>query len=268
MGFLYRVRTRAGRRGREPYLLYGFRNKRLRALSEILYGIFLVLLVVLPLAWIAVQGLGALSEVALWGQALWVSVKLCFCTGVLTVLIALPLAYVGRHSEPLRRGLGWVCTVPLAVSSLLILLGWRLGFPSWGQGPFSLFLGVVVVQSLVALPIVYRPLEAGFSRIPDEWYRLSASLGGGAIKTFAWVELPALRGTLASAFFLASAISIGEAGAVLLFPSEQTMNLTYRVYQQMSRYRFEEAYATATVLLLLTGVLAGATAFFQKEEAA
>lgn len=253
---------------REVFSPYRFRRRGVQRTVEVAYGLLLVVLVVLPLGWIVRQGAGALSEVSLWSGALWVTLKLCVFTGALSVVIALPAAYCGRRSEATRRWAGWGCTLPLAVSSLLILLGWRLAFPDWGQGGVSLFVGVAVVQSLVALPIVYRPLETGFGRIPEEWYRLSAALGAGPWKTFVWVELPALRSALASAFFLGAAVSIGEAAAVLLFPSETTANLTYLIYQQMSRYRFEEAYASATVLLALTSALAAATGFFHKEASA
>ncbi len=264
MGFWFRPRPRLAD-SRDAFSAYRFRSRISRYFAETAFGVLLAVLVLLPLGWIVAQGLGAVSDVSIWAGALWVSVKLCFFSGALSVGVALPAAYGARRSETIRRWAGWVFTLPLAVSSLLILLGWRLAFPAWGQGNLSLFLGVAVVQTLVALPVVYRPLEDGFSRIPDEWYRLSASLGAGPWQRFFWVEWPALRGALASGFFLGAAISIGEAGAVLLFPSEATSNLTHLIYQQMSRYRFEEAYASATVLLALTALLAGATGFFQRE---
>ena len=49
---------------------------------------------------------------------------------------------------------------------------------------------IVVVQSVAALPLVFRPLHDGFLRVPVPLYLAARSLGAGPWRTFWQLELP------------------------------------------------------------------------------
>ncbi|MBY0369186.1 ABC transporter permease subunit, partial [bacterium] len=209
-----------------------------------------------PLLLFGVRGFSGLSDAFWWGP-LGASLALAMSVGALATALAFALCYGARGWGPwAKRTIAWLATVPLGVSSILLLLGWRLAFPEWLYSDSGRWLGVVLAQSLLAVPLAIRPLHQGFERLPEVWYRVSRNLGATPWQVLRWVEWPALRPAVGLAFLLGAALSLGETGSTLLFPAQSTQNLTYVIYHSMARYRFEQAYAGALVLLGLTAVLA------------
>jgi thiamine transport system permease protein len=249
--------------------IYRFRRIGLQRGAESVYGLALVLLVGLPLLWVLGKGAGQWFRVDELPRALGVSLRLAVSAAVLSTVLAFVLEY-GAHQGRLvvvRALVSLACTLPLAVSSLLVLLGWRLAYPGWLESSAGVWWAVAWVQALVALPVVYRPLKEAFSRVPPEWEKMARTLGASRWQHFAWVLWPALRRGVLLALLLGALVALGEAGAVLLFQDESTMNLTYLIYQNMGRYRFDQAYGLAAALMVLAASICLVVAYLEREPA-
>jgi thiamine transport system permease protein len=226
-----------------------------RYCAFISYNVLLAFFVLLPFGYLFTRGVGALTRD--WQSLLAplvVSLKLALGCAILATSVGLCGAYGMRQG--VRGWLGKVAgsyfTLPLALSSILVLLAWRLSYPGW---LFSPLLCVVIAQSVFALALVIRPLKEGFSRVSPEIEKVASSLGAGKWAQFCWVLAPLLRGQIFLALALGASFSLGEAGSVLLFPDSATKNLTATLYDAMSRYRFEEAFGLGSVLLSLVVLL-------------
>lgn len=247
--------------------IYRFRQLGWQRAAEAGYGLGLSVLVGLPLLWVFVQGVPQWGQLSGFGLALGVSLRLALTAAVLSTVLAFAVEYGAYLSgrAAVRAWASLACTLPLSVSSLLILLGWRLAYPGWLESDYGVWWAVALVQALVALPVVHRPVKEAFGRVPLEWEKLARSLGANPSQHLRWVLWPALRGGVLLAMLLGVLVALGEAGAVLLFQDESTMNLTYLIYQSMGRYRFTEAYGLASVLLVLAGALCLVVARLERE---
>ena len=86
----------------------------------------------------------------------------------------------------------------------------------------------------------------------------AATLGAGAIRTFATVTLPTMRWALAYGLLLTLARVIGEYGAVLIVSGNvafQTQTLTLNIGENFENYNPTQGF-TGAALLALTSIVA------------
>ncbi len=219
------------------------------------YSALIVFFVLLPLGYLLARGFtGLATHWRSFLAPLSVSVKLALGCATLSTSLGLCAAFGMRGGY--SRALGSIAAsyffLPLALSSILVLLAWRLSYPSSLGSPF---LCVVIAQSVFALALNIRPLREGFARIHPEAEKVASSLGAGKWGLFFWVQAPLLRGPLFLAMVLGASFSLGEAGSVLIFADASTKNLTATLYDAMSRYRFDEAFGLGSMLLSLVVLL-------------
>ncbi|MFD3665220.1 ABC transporter permease [Streptomyces sp. NPDC058659] len=158
--------------------------------------------------------------------SLLLSLGLAAATVALVLLVTVPAAVAARLSAPrLRSVLEVVCTLPLVVPPVALTAG--LGTVlRWGPEKLSttpLYQTFVAVQNpdfplvlvlayaVMALPFVYRALDAGLRSV-DVRTLVEAARDCGASWPRALVSavLPNLRGTLLNASFLTLALVLGE----------------------------------------------------------
>ncbi|MEU2430218.1 ABC transporter permease subunit [Streptomyces sp. NPDC007861] len=158
--------------------------------------------------------------------SLLLSLALAAATVALVLLISIPAAVAARLAVPgLRPVLEVVCTLPLVVPPVALTAG--LGTVlRWGPEKLSttpLYQTFVAVQNpdfpfvlvlayaVMALPFVYRALDAGL-RAVDVRTLVEAARDCGASWPRALVSavLPNLRGALLNASFLTLALVLGE----------------------------------------------------------
>ncbi len=248
------------------YFLY---RSRWQGSISLFYFCALFFLVGLPLLWICYKGMFAILPLHQWFADVGRSLFQAVSAGALATAVALSWELAGRLTgfTPIRSLGSLMCTLPVALSSLLVLLGWRILYLDWFSDGDAYWFAIVVVQAVVALPVVARCVREGFGRLSEQQRRAASSLGASWWMQVWWVDLPSVRSDLVMACLLGVVIALGEAGAVLLFNSDTTANLTFRVYQNMSHYRFEQAYGAALALLITTAMVLGATSFFEKKGA-
>ena len=250
------ARNEPGTRPAIFFPLYLTRKPWLDRALRLMYGTCLLCLVWGPLA--ALVGKGIAGGRAAWtgvAHPALMSLETAAAAAFFSSIIAFCAAYLERHAGPkwLRRLPPFLCSLPIAISSILLSLAWMRAFPDLYWTLRGNLLAVAFLQSLIILPLVYRPLREGLARIPREAESVAASLGLGQWQRLWAVELPWIRRALALGGLYGFALSLGEIGIVLLLLSEGISTLPLFIYLRMGQYRFDEAYAAGLLLLILSG---------------
>ncbi len=178
-------------------------------------------------------------------------------TGLL-VAVAVTRRSRSRAERHTRRLLDGLFMLPLGVSAVTLGFGFLI---TLDQPPLDLRdspLLVPVAQALVALPLVVRTLVPVLAGVDDRQRQAAASLGAGALRTLATVDLPVLwRPVLAAAGF-AFAVSLGEFGATSFLAREDfpTMPLViFRLLGHPGELNYGMALAASVVLAATTAVV-------------
>lgn len=244
-----------------------------------------ILLITLPL-------LGLLSRVP-WPRigevltsqaardALWLSLRTCFASMLLCIVLGLPLAVILGRMEGRLLGVVRVLTaLPIAMPPVVAGLALLAAFGRRGLlGPtleaFGITIGfttvaVILAQTFVAMPYFVISVEGALRSIDGEYERISASLGADPSTTLRRITLPLLAPGIAAGATLALARALGEFGATLAFAGSlqgTTRTMPLEIYLQREAEP-DIAYALAFVLLVIGGLLVGLAQWVQHRWAA
>ena len=222
---------------------------------------FTLLLVVLPLAAVAVAGFNAQAPEVLQRADLWRAVGQSLVIALSAGLLALLLGsavLVSSRSLRYRLGRAGVAgRLELAASLILVVPPFVLA-----TGLFVLLrpvadvfaLGmplVILVNALMALPFVVRFLGGPMMEEAQRHDRLCQSLGIAGWRRLRLVAWPWLRRPVALAFAVAATLSLGDLGVVALFGSQDFATLPLLLYRAMGGFRMGEAAVIAALLSLL-----------------
>jgi thiamine transport system permease protein len=210
----------------------------------------------LPVLAIVAAGLrsnleGLLANPTFW-QALRTSVTLALSAGLLataaTYLWARAAASASTSAcHPLARLFRlpefMLLVPPLALGSGWFLILHRLGMAD-GAGPVL----VVLVNMCMALPFAARVITPELTTHLRRTGQLAASLGVSGLSRFRLIDWPVMRGPLLTAFAFASALSLGDLGAVALFGSDGFITLPAMLYASLGSYRSTDAAGLALIL--------------------
>jgi len=191
---------------------------------------------------------------------------------VSTIIIAVPIGvstaiYLTEYGENGRI----ILVVRFAVELLA-------GIPSIIYGLFGMVLFVTILNfnwsilsgtltlSIMILPVIIRTTEEALISVPKEYREGSLSLGVSKIRTIIKVVIPSAKAGILTGIILAMGRVSGETAAVYLTVGmvpriakgflESGRTLSVHMYLLAKEgISFEEAYATATVLLLITLML-------------
>ncbi|WP_281858144.1 ABC transporter permease subunit, partial [Litoreibacter halocynthiae] len=208
------------------------------------------LFLITPLAMIVAKGLLGLPDLSLsilgaaW-RSVWVSVSSAALTVVLALALALLSLRWGRGFEAV--GYLSVAASPLVIGTGLFILTYR-----WID-PVLLALPVtIVVNAAMSLPFTLRALSPALRQVEADYGRLATSLGLSGWARLRIVALPRLRRPLGFGAGLAAALSMGDLGVITLFADPGHATLPLALYNLMTAYRMEQAFAAALVLLVLS----------------
>ncbi len=239
---------------------------------------------------ILINGIPHLSAAFLFGTEPPSLVPAFITTGYMilfTLIIALPLGigaaiYFVEYAKPgskfvkvLRTFTDTLAGVPSIVFGLFGYLFFRPMF-----GHYSVLAGAFTMV-LVVLPTIIRSTEESLIAVPMTWREASYGLGAGKVRTIFRVVLPSAFPGIATASVLAigrivseSAALVYTAGMVLVGtstvagavnPVNPGSTLTVFMYSFFAEgLGFEEAYATAVVLLVITFLLNLIVFFIEK----
>ncbi len=144
-------------------------------------------------------------------------------------------------SEPLQY-------VPLVISS--IIMAFALSVSYGILTPAGLVWAIIIIaQSAVAVPVVLRVIDSGFSSIHESYTEAALTLGGNP---FFEVEMPMARSTFASALMFGFAISLGEFSATNFLATANYIPLTVEMYLLRGVRLIGASFAAASLLLLIS----------------
>ena len=210
-----------------------------------------------PLATIAVSGAASIATLfeANVARALVTSLFIGIPAGLLSVVLALGL---GTLSRTLRLQSGKRRAADLVDLSALLILVISPITLSAGLfvvlrsivNPFSVAIPVIIlVNSLMALPFVYRHIEPPLLLSAERFGRLSDSLGVTGSTRFRLMDWPLLKSPLIVGLTMAIALSLGDLGVAAFFGTGDLVTLPVLLLERLGAYRLSEA---ASVSLLLT----------------
>lgn len=153
----------------------------------------------------------ALSETGFWSGVI-TTIELAILTSVLSLALLLPtLIWLHLRSPRLLAIAEGLSLIPFVVPAVALVSGANLFFravaPSFLVSVYSL----VPFYVVLALPLVFRALDAGIRAIDVKTLMdAAASLGAGGFRSIVQIVQPNLRSAILSATLLSSAFVIGE----------------------------------------------------------
>lgn len=232
--------------------IYVFRSKAGRAGLLMLTAVVCFFLFLGPMARFLYAGISALIQAreTINVRAVVSSLGLAVGVGGLAAGYAFWLVRADRARS--SRRLALFASLPLAVSPLLLLFSLSVAYPSSINQWRGTLLPILAVQALAALPLVIRPLQAGFTAISFPLYASARSLGATGSQVLRRLEWPLTLPFLALGALYGAAFSLGEVGSVILFLGDGVETLPLEIFRSLGRYRMQEAEALGAVLLFLT----------------
>ncbi|WP_038055727.1 ABC transporter permease [Thermus amyloliquefaciens] len=230
-------------------------------LAGLLVLLFLGLALFYPLGRILALGVGegfarALANPYYWGRYLW-SLEYGLLSALLTLSLALPLAFLFRRRFPLREAflalstLPFVLPTPVVALGFLALLGPRgfLGVDLYGTKALLLLAAVFYNLGLalrILLPVAVHLAEP---------MRAARVLGATPFRALLRVGLPLLLPALGSAGLLVFLYTFSAFGVPLLLGGPRYATLEVEVYTLLAyRLAFPEASALMLLEILTLGL--------------
>lgn len=172
-------------------------------------------------------------------------------TVILSLLLGFPAAFALAKPTRLEKILDPLIMLPLGSSTVMLGLGFIVGYGRWLTSPLL----VPFAHTLVALPFVIRTLQPAIASIPQRLRDAAATLGASPLDVWKTIDLPILRRAALAAATFAFTISLGEFGATLLIarPEYPTIPVAIeRFLSQPGGLNYGQAMAMASLLMLLT----------------
>ena len=212
-------------------------------------------------------------------QAIWLSLRLAFCTTAVLLLLGVPLAYWLAFSP--RR---WRFLVEAAVALPLVLPPTVLGFYvllaigprspvgalyahlTGGMLPFS-FQGLLVASALYSLPFSVQPVASAFQAVDCKLVEASWCLGVSRFATFRRVIVPLARPGIATGAILSFAHTMGEFGVVLMVGGNiagVTRTVSISIYDQVQGLNYGAAAETSLFLVAVSFAVLALTYALQR----
>ena len=197
-------------------------------------------------------------------QAIWLTIRLCFFTTVILLIIATPLAWwLSSGRSRWRVAVQAIVALPLVLPPtvlgfyLLMALGPR-GFIGGSLESVGLthlafsFEGILIASVLYSMPFAVQPLLESFHSLGRRPIEVSASLGANAIDRFFTVILPLCKGGFIVAATLSFAHTVGEFGVILMLGGSipgETKVLSVLIYDYTESMNYQAAHQLSFLLL-------------------
>lgn len=203
--------------------------------------------------------------------ALGLSAATATLSTIIVMLLALPTAYaLTRTSMPFKALSGAVIELTLSLPYILLGLSLLIMFSSpvgkWlkEHGIKVVFspAGIVMAHILVNLPYAVRLIRTAFDASDQRLEFIARTLGASPFRCFLTILLPICRRNLMSTCILTWSRALGEFGATLMLVGItrfKTETLPGSIYLSISTGDNEAAMATATLMLLISGIVLSAS---------
>jgi thiamine transport system permease protein len=194
-------------------------------------------------------------------RAVATSLQIAVAATVIAVTLGLALATAVTRRRRSRLGrVGEVAVLlPLGVSAVTVGFGFLIVFDTPPLDLRTSWWIVPIAHALIALPFVVRTAVPLLRDIDPHQREAAAMLGASPRRVWQEVDLRVITRAAAVAAGFAFAISLGEFGATLFIVRPETTTVPIAIYRYLARpgaTNLARAYVLATILMLLTGVVA------------
>ena len=201
-------------------------------------------------------------------DALWLSLRTCLASTVLSVILGVPLAVLlsrlsGRRAAIVRTVSVLPMVLPPVVAGLVLLitLGRRglIGqyLSVWGIDIGFTTSAVVIAQTFVSMPYLVVTVEGALRSTDHDLEVVAATLGAAPSAVLRRVTLPLVLPAVAGGTTVAFARALGEFGATLTFAGSlqgTTRTLPLQIYLQRETDT-NQALALSVVLIAVASAL-------------
>lgn len=149
--------------------------------------------------------------------------------------------------------LGFAYLAPISVSTVLVGLGYLVGFSSFR----SSWLVIPLAETVLALPLVVRLVAGALNSIDVAQLEQAQVDGSTRFQLFRFVELPQISSSLKAALGFAAIIALGDFGAsaFLSYGDQDTLPiLLFRLFGKPGADNYSQAIALTALFMLLTVV--------------
>ncbi len=231
-------------KGKPMGLLWGQRKFR-----HLLWLILFFLFTIPPFIALIVNGFKGIFFDYTVLEALKNSLIISTMSASISILMALLMirfiAYSSRYKTVGELSVYLIFLVP----PMVLTTGLYLAF--WDLLDFEFWIPVIVafVNALMALPFVVKMIKAPLLDIIKKYDYLCDELSILKVNKWKQITWPLLKAALLNGFGLAFVLSIGDMGVIALIGSTEWPTLPWAVYQQLGRYRIEEAAFLSIILI-------------------
>jgi thiamine transport system permease protein len=233
-----------------------------RAARAVAYGVplaFLAFFFAFPLATIVERGLSTEASRTTWDvlsdpvtrDVLWFTIWQALASTALTVLVALPAAYVlGRYAFPGRSVVRAIVTVPFVLPTVVVALALLAILPHGLERGWA---AILIAHAFFNVAVVVRVVGTYWARLDPRIVEAAATLGATPWRRFRAVTLPLLAPALTAAAAIVFLFSFTSFGIVLILGGPGYATLEAEIYNQAVRI-FDLRAAAVLSLVQLTCV--------------
>ena len=233
-----------------------------RAARAVAYGVplaFLAFFFAFPLATILERGLSTEGSRTTWDvlsdpvtrDVLWFTIWQALASTALTVLVALPAAYVlGRYAFPGRSVVRAIVTVPFVLPTVVVALALLAILPHGLERGWA---AILIAHAFFNVAVVVRVVGTYWARLDPRIVEAAATLGATPWRRFRAVTLPLLAPALTAAAAIVFLFSFTSFGIVLILGGPGYATLEAEIYNQAVRI-FDLRAAAVLSLVQLTCV--------------
>ena len=140
---------------------------------------------------------------------------------------------------------------PIVSSGIVLGLGTLIVY---GRNFYHIPITLVILHSVIALPFAFNSVSEGFRTLPDNILKAASVLGANPLRMLITIALPLSLRRIRSAWGFAAALSLGELNAIMMLGAENWETLPVYIFRAVGAYRYGNACAAGTLLILCCGV--------------
>jgi len=185
--------------------------------------------------------------------------KTLILLGTVTPIIVLLGIIFGQmyKTRPGMRWLSYITLLPFILPGVVVGVSILQGYATVKLFGLSLSGSVILMIAAIAirrLPVVLKPIEAGFAKIDIGQEEAAVSLGARELKAFMTVIFPQIRISVYSAIVIGMIKVVTELASSLIIYPPGWRNMSLYVAYYVSEGFISQASAMAVIMIILVGI--------------
>ncbi len=189
---------------------------------------------------------------------------------VTPIIVLLGIVFGEMYKTRARlRWLGYLTLLPFILPGVVIGVSLLQGFSTLKIFGLSLSGSVILLIAAISirrLPIVLKPIEAGFAKIDPGQEEAALSLGASELKAFFSVIFPQIKVAVFSAIVIGMVKVVTELASSLMIYPPGWRNMSLYVAYYVGEGFISQASAMAVLLIILVGIGTAASNHLSRKE--